>query len=313
MNLAILLLLGILVYRPVQASPAESSADPGAGRADHECQIFGYVFGDGAGEARIFSTLCAGLFSETLPLLVTSGRRPAFAPLGSGGGRPAPSRDGWGFGYFLAPPHPGLHYPILVRGGPPACEDNARWSAATQEITNFGLGAASCVLGHVRKSSYGPDSGALPDPHPFADSLSGRWWLFSHNGHMLPDSLLNWIPPGFLTRHPLDYDEIYVDSELFFRYCQYEIEHRGKVRDGLLFALRRVKNHDNFVFNICLTAGDTLWTAHSLDSTPFYYGAAADSAAWWASTVAGESEPSEMEMHHLYWFAPQNMGSASYE
>jgi predicted glutamine amidotransferase len=266
--------------------------------ADHECHIFGLVC-DGQGSySGVFERLCQGLYQKTLPSIPT---------------RESPSRDGWGFGYFLAPPDPAVSCPMLIRGGPPACEDSGRWGGAMREVEVYGLAGATCVLGHVRKSSYGPDLGALPDPHPFADSLLGRWWLFSHNGHMIPDSLLSWVPPEFLGRHPLDYDEVYVDSELLFRYCQYEIEQRGSVLAGLRFALNRVKNQNDFVFNICLTDGDTLWTAHTLSYTPFYYAPVADSSAWWASTVGGEAPPAGMETDRLYWFTPGGMGSASYE
>jgi predicted glutamine amidotransferase len=266
--------------------------------ADHECHIFGLVCGPEGPPAGLFPELCHGLYQKTYPTLPP---------------RESPSRDGWGFGYFLAPPDPSIRMPITIRGGPPACEDSLRWAAARDEVERHALGNRTCVLGHVRKSSYGPDRGALPDPHPFADSLGGRWWLFQHNGHMRPDTLLAWIPGAFLERHPIDYDETFVDSELFFRYCQYEVERRGNVRAGLQYALHRVKSQHDFVFNICLTDGDTLWTAHTLSYTPFYFAASADSSTWWASTVPGDGAPAAMETDHLYWFTPGAMGVASYE
>jgi len=270
----------------------------GAREGDHECHIFGLVCDNQAVYGALFDSLCQGLYQKTLP---------APPP------RESPSRDGWGFAYFLAPRDPSLIEPIRITGGPPACEDSLRWAAAMREVEAHALGGATSVLGHVRKSSYGPDSGALPDPHPFADSLRGRWWLFQHNGHMRPDSLLAWIPSDFLARHPIDYDEIYVDSEVLFRYCQYEIERRGSVAAGLLYALHRVKIHNDFIFNICLTDGDTLWTAHTLSYTPFFYGATADSSAWWASTVSLGPSQTTMATDHLYWFTPGACGEASYE
>ncbi len=275
-----------------------ATADAAPPRADHECHLLGLVFHDGPVCQTVFEELSAGLYRKTLP---------------QDADRESPSRDGWGFGYFLAPPHAGIERPMLIKAGPPACEDSLRWAAAITEIEGFALGAQNTILGHVRKSSYGPDHGALPDPHPFADSLMGKWWLFSHNGHMVPDTLLSWIPAEFLTRHPLDYDEIWVDSEILFRYCQYEIERLRSVRAGLLFAFHRVKSYDDFVFNICLTDGDTLWAAHTLSYTPFYYAPVADSTAWWVSTVSSGGPQSEMAMHGLYWFTPGAMGSMSYE
>jgi predicted glutamine amidotransferase len=274
--------------------------------AEHQCHLFGYAFGAGAESTGVFSTLCANLFATTLPR--TGGEIP-----GRGGDRETPSRDGWGFGYFLVPPHPGIERPILIKSGAAAGDDSARWTAAGSEITEHGLSAAGTVLGHVRLSSYGPDQGALPNPHPFADSLIGRWWIFAHNGHMRPDTLLPWIPIEFLTRHPLDYQPIHVDSEVLFRYCQFEIERLGSVRAGLLSAFNRVKGYDDFVFNICLADGDTLWAAHTHDDRQFYFDAGADSSSWWVSTVPGEGAPREMEDHHLYWFTPDGMGSESYE
>jgi predicted glutamine amidotransferase len=270
----------------------------GAETPDHECHIFGLVRGDGAASNALFETLCRGLYDKTLP-----------APPG----RETPTRDGWGFGYFFAPPDPAIAGPILVKGGPPPCGDTARWYGAIRQIEARALGGPGCVLAHVRKSSYGPDNAALPNPHPFADRLLGRWWLFQHNGHMRPDSLRAWIPDAFLRQHPLDYDEVFVDSELLFRYCQYEIERLGSVRAGLLFALHRVKIHNDFIFNLCLTDGDTLWTAHTLSYTPFYYGATADSAAWWASTVGFDPPHHAMATDRLYWFTAGAMGEASYE
>jgi hypothetical protein len=261
--------------------------------ADHQCQLFGYVFS--AGDESVLATLCAGLREESLP------------------DRASPSRDGWGLGYFFAPPQSGRSQPLVLRGGPPACEDSARWNAAIDEVDAFGLGAPATVLGHVRKSSYGPDDGALPDPHPFADSLGGRWWLFAHNGHMVPDTLRAWIPEDFIARHPIDYDEVLIDSEWLFRYCLYEIERAGDTEVGLSYACRRVKNMPDFVFNICLTDGDTLWAAHSVSYTPFYYQSEAGQSAWWAATVRGAGSPSSMRMHRLYWFTPGAMGSRSYE
>jgi predicted glutamine amidotransferase len=295
---ALLLLLPLaLASFLIQPAGGNEPSQTLAGHWEHECHLFGFTFAAGAGDEELLATLCADLYGKTLP----------------GGRRESPSRDGWGFGHFLAPPHPGIARPILLKAGPPACEDDARWNAAIDEIATFSLPGPAAVIGHVRKSSYGPDFGALPNPHPFADSLSSRWWLFAHNGHMRPDTLMPWIPQAFMERHPLDYDEVVVDSEVFFRYCLYEIGQHGSVRDGLLYAFHRIKEYDDFVFNICFTAGDTLWAAHSVSYTPFYYAAVSDSAAWWASTVRGESSPDSMEMHHLYWFAPGGMGCASYE
>ena len=316
LRLCLCLCLSLAPIRIADASRPTLAAIRPDGPVEHECQLFGYVFADGAGDQAVLGTLCANLYNQTLPAGFLSGQDPsgpAFVVASGHQERPSPSRDGWGFGYYLAPPHPGIRQPILIKGGPPACEDDARWNAAVAEITTFGLGRASVVLGHVRKSSYGPDRGALPDPHPFADSLMGRWWLFEHNGHVLPDTALGWIPSEFLARHPLDYDEVYVDSEVLFRYCQYEIERLGSVRAGLLFALHRVKLQHDFVFNLCLTDGDTLWTAHTLSYTPFYYGATDDSTTWWASTVRPGSLQSSMTTDHLYWFTAGAMGEASYE
>lgn len=270
---------------------------------DHECHLFGYVFAESAGSDNLLAALCDGLYEKTLP-----------QARDGGGERESPSSDGWGFSFHATAPHPEAGAPVVLRAGPPACEDGQRWAAAQAEIAAFALPAASCVTGHVRKSSYGPDSGALPDPHPFVDSLGGRWWTFSHNGHMVPDTLLAWIPEAFLALHPLDYEPVRIDSEVLFRYCLHEIEAHGDTRSGLLAALHRVRGYyQDFVFNITLSDGDTLWTAHTHNLVPFYYGAAADSSAWWASTVRQGGSPASMSQHRLYWFTPGSMGSASYD
>lgn len=264
---------------------------------EHECHLFGYHFSPEAASPELLEVLCQGLYDKTLPSI-----------------REVPSRDGWGFGYFLAPPHLGIERPILIKSGVAASDDDLRWASAIAEIEDFAFGGqnTNTVVGHVRLSSYGPDNGALPNPHPFADSLMGRWWFFAHNGHMRPDTLLPWIPEPFLARHPFDYDSVLVDSEVLFRYCQFEIEQLGSTRAGLLKALGRVKDYNDFLFNVCLSDGDTLWAAHS-HTRAFYYDAEGDSSSWWVSTVKKGEAPPAMENHHLYWFAGDSMGVASYE
>ena len=271
---------------------AELSADP-----SHECHIFGYIHDGDNAQPEVLEILCDGLLEETRD------------------GRRAVCDDGWGFAYFMAPPLPSIERPILIKSGAAAADDSARWIDAQAEIAAFGFGDRSSVIGHVRASSYGPDNGALPNPHPFADSLDGRWWCFAHNGHMKPDTLLPWLPELFVVDHPFDYEPTYVDSEVLFRYCLYEIgQHEGNVKQALLKVFRRVKGYDDFVFNICLSDGDTLWTAHTLSYTDFYYGpASADSTSWWASTIQQDPSSVRMETDHLYWFTTAGMGEASYE
>lgn len=310
----------VVTGRAVMVEPPADESLPSPPRLwlDHECHLFGYAFGEDGGSQTRLEGLCQELYEKTVEssdLLPPGGATgPAAAADGCPRLRESPSRDGWGFAYFLAPPHPGLERPIFLKSGAAASDDDLRWNAAVSEIAAFGLGARSVVIGHVRKSSYGPDNGALVNPHPFADTLGGRWWTFAHNGHMVPDTLLAWIPPEFLTRHPLNYAPIEVDSEVLFRYCLYEIEQHGDVRNGLLAAFGRVREHYSaFVFNICMTDGDTLWTAHTHNVFPFYYGANEDSSAWWASTASTEPNPAEMQQHHLYWFCADGWGEASYE
>jgi len=288
------------------AGAAVRACDPAAlavRTEDHECHLFGYVFGSGAGSVGTFTNLCQALHDQTLPAGFADGH-PGLVR--------TPSRDGWGFAYSLSPPQAGIERPILIKSGAAASDDDQRWQAAQDEIQEHALGGASVVVGHVRLSSYGPDEGALPNPHPFADSLMGRWWHFSHNGHMQPDTLLPWIPTEFLERHPLDYAPVHVDSEVLFRYCQYEIERLGSVREGLLYAFQRVKSYYDFVFNITLTDGDTLWAAHS-HTVPFYYHDAGGGSAWWVSTVNLSGGGQAMPQHQLMWFSAGGMGEANYE
>jgi Glutamine amidotransferases class-II len=286
-------LLFVAVLMMISAA-ANAQIEP---EPSHECHIFGYIHDGMSASSGILKTLCDGLQGESRP------------------GRDAVCDDGWGFGYFLAPAIPGITRPMLIKSGAASVADTARWEAARLEVEAHGFGAPSSVLGHVRASSYGPDNGALPNPHPFADSLLGRWWCFSHNGHMKPDTLLPWLPAEFITAHPFDYVPTHVDSEVLFRYCLYEInQHHGNVGKALTKVFGRVKAYDDFVFNICLTDGDTLWTAHTLSYTDFYYEPTGpDSSGWWASTVRQDTTSVPMKMDHLYWFTPGAMGEVSYE
>lgn len=285
---------GLAVAGIVAAGTAASgaaAATPDRAPVAHECHLFGYTFAPGAGSEAWLLTLCADLREQS--------------QLGRA------SRDGWGFGYFLTPPAPWIERPLLLRSGAPACDDDARWEAAVAEISAHGLAGASTILGHVRNSSSGPDAGALPDPHPFADSLAGRWWLFAHNGATPVDTLIQWLEPSFLAGHPLDYAPVRVDSELFFRYCLQEIASAGSVRAGLMAALGRIAA-DHYAFNLCLTDGDTLWAAHSFEQVPFHYGAAGHERAWWVALVPAVAGAAAMEEDYLYWFAAGGMGAASY-
>lgn len=295
------LILGGLSIAAVILLLAPGPTPPASFPIEHECHLFGYSFGELGGSPDLLGQLCQQLHDKSLE---TRDLPP----------RESPSRDGWGFAYFLAPPHPGLERPIFIKSGAAASDDSLRWFDAIGEIGDFALPGRSVVIGHVRKSSYGPDNGALLNPHPFADTLGGRRWTFAHNGHMVPDTLLAWIPADFLERHPLDFSPIEVDSEVLFRYCLYEIEQHGKVREGLLAAFGRVRDYYSaFVFNICMTDGDTLWAAHTHNYFPFYYGANEDSSAWWASTASPVADPVEMAQHHLYWFSAGGWGEVSYE
>lgn len=271
-----------------QAAPGQTA--PGEIPA-HECHLFGYAFAAGAGSEAWLGSLSADLYEQSQP--------------------ERSSRDGWGFGYFLTPPLPWIERPIVLRSGAPASDDDLRWDAAVAEAAAHGLGGASVVLGHVRNSSSGPDGGALPDPHPFADSLAGRWWLFAHNGATPVDTLVHWLDPEFLAGHPLDYAPVHVDSELLFRYCLQEISAAGSARAGLRAALGRVAQ-EQYACNLCLTDGDTLWAAHSFEQVPFYYGAAGDAGAWWVALVPAGDPAIAMEEDRLYWFAGAGMGSVSY-
>jgi len=277
--------------RPLPGAKA-MAADGRAPKFAHECDLFAYHFVNG--EAVFLATLAEGLLGQ----VSTRGDRRS-------------NDDGWAFGYFLAPPLENITRPIILRRGARGIFDLARWDAAVAEVQNHGLATAASVVGHVRNSSFGPDAGALPDPHPFADSLAGRWWLFAHNGTVAPDSLLQWIDRAFLDAHPLDYAPLYVDSELLFRFALDMISRYGNVQRGLLAAFDRVERSGG-LFNLCLTDGDTLWTAHSFHQVPFRYGARADSTAWWVATYAAAEPSAQMELNRLYWFAPGSVGSRGY-
>lgn len=122
--------------------------------------------------------------------------------------------DGWGLTYYSPGLQAaGLDHPITLRGGPRANHEfDWRYKAAVAEMLNLG---ATCAVVHVRSASSGHTG--IPDPHPFRRGNL----VFGHNGTLnttLMTSLLEQDDPKYLEKHPPDYENAYVDSELYFLY-----------------------------------------------------------------------------------------------
>ena len=126
----------------------------------------------------------------------------------------ASNRNGWGISYFteelaLA----GLTRPMMLRGGPRADHEyDHRYRDAVDEL--IALEAYSALL-HVRAASSG--HAYVPDPHPFCRNDL----CFAHNGTVNATTLtalLEGDTPGYLEKHPPDYQNPYIDSELYWLY-----------------------------------------------------------------------------------------------
>lgn len=127
------------------------------------------------------------------------------------------------------------------------------------------------ILGHVRAASN-PATVDLPDPHPFTYNLLGKEYSFMHNGTLYDYSPnmsvvmdlyrrligTNVDPPveNWLALHglnPQQYDEHYIDSEIYFYWIMKCIDdNNGDVLSGLKTALQTISSLPNSVNNTAL-------------------------------------------------------------
>jgi predicted glutamine amidotransferase len=139
------------------------------------------------------------------------------------------NHDGWGLAYFAPSLLPlGLGRPQILRGGPPAnAKFDPRFGEAVGELITL---HATCAVAHLRAASSGHSD--APDPHPFIrDAIT-----LAHNGSLYVNVLLGLLTaddPAWLEEHLPDYDNPYIDSELYFLYVQ-KLRQTGVVRpDGV--------------------------------------------------------------------------------
>ncbi len=182
------------------AAVARAGEGPGAGAPpEHACRLWGMI-----GAAPDDAVLDDQLVSGTRSMMTLA----------------ASNRDGWGIAYWAAGlSGTGLTRPQVLRGGPPADDPNdPRYRLAAAEI---GQQDAHCAVAHVRAASSGHAN--APDPHPF---VRGNLCM-AHNGSVVVatiQALLEEGTPGYLQKHPPDYDTPYVDSELYFLYVLKQLE-----------------------------------------------------------------------------------------
>lgn len=204
--ISLIAVVGLLAATPTNAStgaptatfPAQAGAGTGA-PPEHACRLWGMI-GTAPDDAVLDDQLVSG--THSLMTLASS------------------NRDGWGVAYWAT----GLSgidlgRPQVLRGGPPANDPNdPRYRLAAAEI---GQQDAHCAVVHVRAASSGHAN--APDPHPF---VRGNLCL-AHNGSAViatMQALLEEGTPGYLEKHPPDYDTPYVDSELYFLYVLKRLE-----------------------------------------------------------------------------------------
>ena len=175
-------------FHRAASSPTATAGD--AAGCDHACRFWGMI-GVPANSAEVIDQLVAG--THSLESLAAS------------------NPDGWGVAYrspLLAAA--GLARPVVLRGGPQANHPHDdRFAAAVSEFLAL---EAPQALAHIRNATTG-HTGA-PDPHPFVRDD----FLFMHNGTVLSGELLELLTvddPDYLSTHPTDFTDPYVDSELY--------------------------------------------------------------------------------------------------
>lgn len=174
--------------------------------ADHACRFYGTI-----GTAPDSTILYEHLVSGDPSMLTLA----------------ASNRNGWGLAYFAEDLHlAGLARPMTLRGGPRADHEfDSHYRNAVDEMLR--LGTHSAVV-HVRAASSG--HAYVPDPHPFCR----EGLCLVHNGTINATTLellLDGDAPGYLEKHPPDYTNPYIDSELYWLYIL-KVRAQGVEREG---------------------------------------------------------------------------------
>ncbi len=242
LRLALLLAVPILVAvvflgSPFSDSPFSDSPEPDSALPpDHACRFWGLV-GSGALDSLLIDQLVTGTYS--LKTLAAS------------------NPNGWAVGFESpALTAAGLQQPLILRGGPPADHEwDDRYDQAVSQM--FALEPTRAVV-HIRAASSG--HATVPDPHPFQrEDL-----LFAHNGTLHSDDVLDLLledDPAYLDKHPPDFKNPYIDSELYFLYVRKVTEQSGSIENALAQALLRLYDRGALgtAANCLLASPDTLF------------------------------------------------------
>lgn len=181
---------------------------------------------------------------------------------GSSSSFPNNNTDGWGLVSYTSDSE---HTAGIYKGAEPAYGsqefENAK-SAIIDNTNNLHL-----VIGHVRKSTSGPEG--IEDPHPFTIRLNGIDYSFAHNGGIDKFYLKNklialdslWLenhPPNTYGHGDWHDENVFsnnvVDSQMYFLWIMLNIEKvNGNIYEGLHNALYQLGNlpsgeNWNFVF-----------------------------------------------------------------
>jgi len=228
--------------------PAVSGGGPSGGTGlppDHACRFWGLIT-PVAQDALIQDHLLTGTYR--------------FARLGDA------NPDGWGIAFFtpyLQVPDPGD--PLVLRARTKSSDTHdQRFAEAVGRMMELD---AERAIAHVRRASTGAIR--IPDPHP----LTRGGVVFAHNGTIDTTTLVTLLEegdPDYLTDHPPDYLDRYLDSELYFLYIlrlrDEGVETGGPVlshalADAIAEAARRAHQEDAIqtAANCIAILGDTLF------------------------------------------------------
>jgi len=168
--------------------------------------------------------------------------------------------NGWALTYFSQDLiDAGYSDPIIVRGGPKASNE---YDMRLNESVNLMKDLhPTAVIAHIRQASSGHDD--VPDPHPFFRD----GFLFCHNGSVDREKMVTLITaddPDYLLTHPVDYEDPYIDSELYFTLVRkyHESGVAGpRMRDAIVEAVLQMLWGEMIsnATNCLATDGDTLY------------------------------------------------------
>lgn len=165
--------------------------------------------------------------------------------------------NGWGIAYYAD----SAATPVIARGILPGYYDPQFDTAALAAAT----ATPHVTVAHIRNCSSGLCN--IPNPHPFDRIISGRHWLFGHNGTIDKDALLRLIRPDFLADNPPQYGQNageWIDSDLYFIFIMQALDdYHGQIKPALGYVIEMLRRETPGyfkAFNFFLTDGATIWS-----------------------------------------------------